>query len=127
MRLSKNIHWLIFGIILVLVYSGGQALITKYIPAAPYPASFTASADVYYTPETDAKINEDNARIKAFNEAKQKAVNIANLSDKRLGKLTNISEYVDNPQASALPDPNATISALPNSAKVSISLTYELE
>lgn len=88
--LSKNIHWLVIGLILIAAYFTGQALVTHFVPTATFSGvlSINSTGEATYIQDSE----QTEARQKAFNDAKSKAEQMAKLAGKDLGKLTYLSE-----------------------------------
>lgn len=130
---DKNAHWLAIGLILIAAYFAGQALVSHFVPAAVFNGNLSISSTGEATFTQDSE--QVTARQKAFNDAKNKAEQMASLAGKSLGKLTYISESTiptgDGPTPympadMTEPAPEATSGAA-TKRTVSVSLNYELK
>lgn len=130
--LSKNIHWLIIGLVLIAAYFTGQALVTRFVPPSfSGPLSINATGEANYTQDSE----QAEARQKAFNDAKSKAEQMAKLAGKDLGKLTYLSEStmpisadpgLMGTDAMGQPSPEASPGAAAKKT-ISVSLNFDLK
>lgn len=128
----QNIHWLVFGLIIVAAFFTGQALVSHYVPTALYsgPLSINSTGEAIYKSESE----QEKAREKAFNDAKAKAEQMARLAGKQISKLTYMSESTqpegfdsasmgaDMAQTSPEASPGAN-----QTQKIIVNLNYELK
>ena len=127
---KDSLHWLIIGLVLIAAFFAGRALVTYYVPQAPqgnYPLSFYSEVKLPYSTSEDLSA----VRAQAFQQANQKAQQVAQLTNKQLGKLTGLNETInDNPTSSMggpdmSPMPEATPGA--QTKEYILGLTYELK
>lgn len=130
--LSKNIHWLVIGLILVIVYTLLPSLTARYFPQVSnyVVPTYSAVGEAKYTPDSTSTKPKEEARAKAFESAKRNAEQVAALANKRLGRLTYISENPDDTYIAAdftegLEKP-ATNSADTKEKTFTVTLTFEL-
>ena len=119
----KNIHWLIFGLILIVVYTILPGLITRFTPqiSTNYSLpSYYATGEAFYDGTDQGAYG---ARAEAFKKAEDSANEMARLLGKKLGRVTSIS---DNPHTTTTTYESSP-SAMPYMDTYSVSINYELK